>query len=311
MKTLRTLAVMAAAATLLTSCAQNECKFNVKEYAERKTEKLDKIVELDDAQEKAVYAVYLKEGKQIQKHIKESKNAKVEGKCPDHRGPKCDKAPKCEKPCAKKAECDKAKCEKPCAKKAECDKAKCEKPCAKKAECDKAKCEKPCAKKAECDKAKCEKPCTKKAECDKAKCEKPCAKKAECDKAQCDKPCAKKAECDKAKCEKPCAKKAECGKPCPEGYKCGRPHHGPKCGRPHHGPKCGKPHHEGPKCHKPAPRHHHMGGHDVRKATREEVKAILTPEQQEALKEHFKKLREHAHKAPKCCPTPQPTECNK
>ena len=257
MKTLRTLAVMAAAATLLTSCAQNECKFNVKEYAERKTEKLDKIVDLDDAQEKAVYAVYLKEGKQIQKHIKESKNAKVEGKCPDHRGPKCDKAPKCEKPCTKKAECDKAKCEKPCAKKAECDKAKCEKPCAKKAECDKAKCEKPCA---------------------------------------------KKAECDKAKCEKPCAKKAECGKPCPEGH---------KCGRPHHGPKCGKPHHEGPKCHKPAPRHHHMGGHDVRKATREEVKAILTPEQQEALKEHFKKLREHAHKAPKCCPTPQPTECNK
>ena len=212
MKTLRTLAVMAAAATLLCSCEQNECKFNAKEYAERKTEKLDKIVELDDAQEKAVYAIYLKEGKHIQKYIKESKKEKCDAKHPDHRGPKCDK------PCAKKAECDK-----------------------------------PCAK--------------------------PCDKKAECKEApKCDKPCAKKAECDKP-CAKPCDKKAECK--------------------------------EAPKCYKPAPRHGHFANREAHKAFRDEVKAVLTPEQQEALKEHFKTRRERAHKAPKCCPTPQATECNK
>ncbi|MBR3854493.1 MAG: hydrogenase iron-sulfur subunit, partial [Tidjanibacter sp.] len=68
MKTFRILAI-AAAGVMMMSCAQNECKFNAKEYAERKTEKLDEIVSLDDAQEKAVYAVYLKQGKQIQKEI--------------------------------------------------------------------------------------------------------------------------------------------------------------------------------------------------------------------------------------------------
>ena len=198
MKTLKTLAVMAAAATLFCSCEQNECKFNAKEYAERKTEKLDKIVDLDDAQEKAVYAIYLIEGKQIQKHIKEGKKDRPDAKCPDQRGPECNK------PCDKKAECKEG-----------------------------------------------------------------------------------------PKCEKPCAKGPKCHKPCPEA------------------PKCGKPHHEGPKCHKPAPRHGKVANHEARKAVREEVKAVLTQEQQEDLMEYFKARRERAPKAPKCCPTPQSAECNK
>ena len=76
MKTLKTLALVAATVLLAScSCGQKECKFNAKKYAECKTEKLDKIVDLDDAQEKAVYAVYLKEGKAIANKIKECKKA--------------------------------------------------------------------------------------------------------------------------------------------------------------------------------------------------------------------------------------------
>ena len=206
MKTIQKLTIAAVAIVSMNSCcAQNDKpKFDAKEYAKHKTERIDNIVELSDAQEKEVYALYLAQGKEIKKNIKAAKKECGEMKRPD---------------CKKAEGCDKAKCDKPCPKKAECcDKAKCDKPCPKKAECcDKAKCDKPCPKKAECcDKAKCDKPCPKKAEgCDKAKCDQPCPKKAECcDKAKCDKPCPKKAECcDKAKCDKPCPKKAECAKP--------------------------------------------------------------------------------------------------
>ena len=223
MKTFRILAI-AAAGVMMMSCAQNECKFNAKEYAERKTEKLDEIVSLDDAQEKAVYAVYLKQGKQIQKEIKSCKKHEGEVKCPDKQhGPKCDKKAECNKPCDKKAEC---------AKKAECNK-----PCDKKAEC---------AKKAECDK-----PCDKKAECTK--------------KAECNKPCDKKAEC---------AKKAECNKP-----------------------------HRHP--------HLNAASREARKAVRQEINALLTPEQQALLKEHYQQRKSCAPKAPKCCPTPNAECANK
>ena len=131
MKTLKTLALVAATVLLAScSCGQKECKFNAKKYAECKTEKLDEIVNLDDAQEKAVYAVFLKEGKAIENKIKECKKAECNKPCEK---PACDK--KCDKPCEKKAECNK-----PCEKKAECAK-----PCDKPA-CEK-KCEKPCDKK--------------------------------------------------------------------------------------------------------------------------------------------------------------------
>ena len=255
MKTFRILAI-AAAGVMMMSCAQNECKFNAKEYAERKTEKLDEIVSLDDAQEKAVYAVYLKQGKQIQKEIKSCKKHEGEVKCPDKQhGPKCDKKAECNKPCDKKAEC---------AKKAECDK-----PCDKKAECTK--------------KAECNKPCDKKAECaKKAECNKPCDKKAECaKKAECDKPCDKKAECTKkAECNKPCDKKAECAKKA----------------------ECNKPH-----------RHPHLNAasREARKAVRQEINALLTPEQQALLKEHYQQRKSCAPKAPKCCPTPNAECANK
>ena len=174
MKTLKTLAIVAATILLAScSCGQKECKFNAKKYAECKTEKLDKIVDLDDAQEKAVYAVYLKEGKAIASKIKECKKAE------------------CTKPCDKK--CDKPACDKKVGCKKQACKATCEEigailtPAQK--EALKANC-KPCKK------AECEKPCTK-AECNKA-----CDKKAECNK-----PCEKKTECNK-----PCDKKAECNK---------------------------------------------------------------------------------------------------
>ena len=191
MKTFRILAI-AAAGVMMMSCAQNECKFNAKEYAERKTEKLDEIVSLDDAQEKAVYAVYLKQGKQIQKEIKSCKKHEGEVKCPDKQhGPKCDKKAECNKPCDKKAECTK--------------------------------------------------------------------------KAECNKPCDKKAEC---------AKKAECNKP-----------------------------HRHP--------HLNAASREARKAVRQEINALLTPEQQALLKEHYQQRKSCAPKAPKCCPTPNAECANK
>lgn len=146
----RILMFVVAMATLTACCGEcDKPKFNAKEYAERKTERLDKIVDLTDAQEKEVYATYLAQGKEIKKNIKAAKKM-----CGEMKRPDCAPKPECQK-----AECDKAKCDKAECQKAECDKAKCDK----KAECDKAKCDKKaeCCKKAECDKAKCDK----KAEC--------------------------------------------------------------------------------------------------------------------------------------------------
>lgn len=121
MKTIQKLTLAVVAVAAMTACTQNDKpKFDAKEYAERKTERLDKIVELSDAQEKEVYALYLAQGKEIKENIKTLKK-----ECGEMKKPDCKKAEGC-----KKAECDKAKCEKPCAKKAECNK-----PCDKKAEC--------------------------------------------------------------------------------------------------------------------------------------------------------------------------------
>ena len=199
MKAIQKVLIAAAAVLAMTACsAQDKPKFNEKEYAERKTERLDAIVDLTDAQEKEVYAVYLQQGQDIKKHIKAMKKEACDMKRPDGKKADC-----------KKAECDKANC----TKKAECNKADCKKDCAtcdKKAECKKAECDKAkCTKKAECNKADCKKDCAtcdKKAECKKADCKKDCAtcdKKAECKKGECDKAkCDKKAECDKVKCDK-------------------------------------------------------------------------------------------------------------
>lgn len=259
--------VMAVAATgmlALVSCQNNDCKFNAKEYAERKTDKIDQIVELDDAQEKAVYAIYLEEGKQIKENIKAWEKQKGEMKHPDCKGPKAE--------CDKKADCKKAECDKvACDKKADCKKAECDKAAdCKKAECDKVACDKKadCKKKAECDKAT----CNKKAECKKAECDKAtCDKKAECKKAECTKAtCDKKADCKKAECGK-----AECGQPTP-------------------------------------PRHHrHMISPKVRKETFQKIDALLTPEQQAKLKEHFAQRKACAPKAEQCCPTQTKCEQNK
>ena len=93
------LGLMAAFAMVACS-AQNDCKFNVKEYAEGKTERLDEIVDLTDAQEKEVYALYLEQGKQIQKAIKQMKKEGF-----DHKRPEAAKKADCPKG---KPECDSA-----------------------------------------------------------------------------------------------------------------------------------------------------------------------------------------------------------
>ncbi len=252
-----------AVATLSACCENDKPKFDAKEYAERKTERLDKIVDLTDAQEKEVYSLYLAQGKEIKKNIKAAKN-----ECGDVKHPDC-----------KKAECDKAKCDKKAeCKKAECDKAKCNKVECKKAECDKAKCDKKAeCKKAECNKAKCDKKAEcNKPECDKAKCNKVECKKAECDKAKCDKKAeCKKAECDKAKCNKAECKKAEC-----------KPQH---------------KHHRRP----------HFVTPEMRKATLEQIKALLTPEQCDKLKEHRAKRHNCCPDGKQCMPTPACTPAAK
>lgn len=273
---------LVAAFAMVACSAQNDCKFNVKEYAEGKTERLDEVVDLTDAQEKEVYALYLEQGKQIQKAIKQMKKEGFDHKrpeaakkadCPKGK-PECDKKADCPKG---KPECDKANCDKKadCPKGA-CDKANCEKKaaCDKKVDCKKAACEK----KADCKKAEC-----KKAECGKANCEKKancanCDKKAECKKAACDKAnCEKKSDCKKAACDK----KAECDK-CPKGHK----------------PQVEKPAH---------PRHpRHMVNPAERKAFFEKLSAILTPEQQQILKTKMMERKERRgvpQQAPQCCPT--------
>ena len=266
-----------AVATLSACCENDKPKFDAKEYAERKTERLDKIVDLTDAQEKEVYSLYLAQGKEIKKNIKAAKNECGDVKHPDCKKVECKKA-ECDKAkCDKKAECKKAEC-----KKAECDKAKCNKTECKKAECDKAKCDKAeCkkaeCKKAECNKAKCNKAECKKAECDKAKCDKKAeCKKAECDKAKCNKAECKKAECDKAKCDK----KAECNKA--------------EC-KPQH------KHHRRP----------HFVTPEMRKATLEQIKALLTPEQCDKLKEHRAKRHNCCPDGKQCMPTPACTPAAK
>lgn len=187
MKTILKLTLTALAVMSFSACGKcDKPKFNAKEYAERKVERLDNIVELTDAQEKEIYNIYLAQGKEIKKNLKNAKKECCDVKCPDS------KQAECKKECAKP--CDKPVCEK------KCDKA-CEKPCEKKAECKK-ECAKPCDKPA-CDK-----------KCDKA-CDKPCEKKVEC-KKECAKPC------DKPACEKKCDKKAACDK---KEFKGKRPHH--------------------------------------------------------------------------------------
>ena len=271
MKTIVRLALVAAAAVAITSCNAKCDKFNAKEYAQHKTERLDQVVDLTDAQEKEVYALYLEQGKTISKRIKNMDKA-------DCTKPACDKKAEC-----KKAECDKkADCKKDeCTKKAECKKVDCKKDCAtcdKKAECKKADCKKDCA---TCDK-KAE--CTKKADCNKVDCKKDCAtcdKKAECKKGECKKAeCTKKAECKKVDCKKDCAtcdkkaecKKADCKKVCDKNR---RPHHRP------------------------------MVNPEAFKAHIEKLAAILTPEQMELLKAEKAKRFECAPKAGECCPTAQ------
>lgn len=288
------LGLMAAFAMVACS-AQNDCKFNVKEYAEGKTERLDEVVDLTDAQEKEVYALYLEQGKQIQKAIKQMKKEGFDHKrpeaakkadCPKGK-PECDKAA-----CDKKADCPKGACDKKAeCKKAECPKAECKKAECTKAECGKAACDKKVdCKKAECPKAECKKAaCEKKAECKKGECPKADCKKAECGKANCDKKAeCKKAACDKANCEKKsdckkaaCDKKVECDK-CPKGHK----------------PQVEKPAH---------PRHpRHMVNPAERKAFFEKLSAILTPEQQQILKTKMMERKERRgvpQQAPQCCPT--------
>lgn len=293
---------LVAAFAMVACSAQNDCKFNVKEYAEGKTERLDEVVDLTDAQEKEVYALYLEQGKQIQKSIKQMKKEGFDHKrpegakkadCPKGK-PECDKANCDKKADCPKGACDKANCEKKaaCDKKAECtkcDKAACDKKSeCKKAECPKAECKKAaCEKKADCKKAECGKAnCEKKAACDKANCDKKaackkanCDKKAACDKVNCDKKanCEKKSDCKKAACDK----KAECDK-CPKGHK----------------PQVEKPAH---------PRHpRHMVNPAERKAFFEKLSAILTPEQQQILKTKMMERKERRgvpQQAPQCCPT--------
>ena len=193
MKLFKNIVLAALAIVALTSCnAQKAPKFDAKEYAERKTDRIDQVVDLTDAQQKEIYNLFLEHGKQIKKNIKEFKKECGEVKCPDGKRAKCDKPAECSE-C--KAECKKADC-----KKADCDKKDCKKAECKKAECDKA---------GKCDKVKCEQ----KAECQGEATA--CQAKAECKKAECDKKECKKAECDKAaKCDKKECKKAECTKEC-------------------------------------------------------------------------------------------------
>ena len=285
MKNIFRLAAVAVVALSLNSCCGgcDAPKFNAKEYAKNKTERLDKLVELTDAQEKEIYNIYLAQGKEMKKNMAAAKKACGDMKCPDGKKAECAKPCPPKPECGKKADCPKkAECTKPCEKKAECAK-----PCAKKANC-----EKPCAKKAECGKkadcpkkAECNKPCEKKANC-----EKPCAKKAECNKpcdkkANCEKPCAKKAECAKP-CAKPeGCKKAEGCKPCPKGVKT----------------ECGKPQ-------KPNFHRHEFVSPEAKKATFEQIRSVLTEEQNNKIHEHFAKRKQFAPKVKACAPTAAPSE---
>ena len=126
MKAIKKLLVVAVAGATLTACC-GQCdkpKFDAKEYAKHKTERIDKIVELTDAQQSEVYALYLEQGKEMKKNIKAFTK-----ECANMKQPDCKKA-ECGKPCPPKPECKKAECNKPCA-------PKCDKPCPPKPECGK------------------------------------------------------------------------------------------------------------------------------------------------------------------------------
>lgn len=139
MKAIMKLALAAVAVLAMSSCGNDKTnKFDVKEFAERRTERIDQIVDLTDAQEKEIKAIFLEEGKVIKKQIKEMKKQGCDMKRPDGKKADC-----------KKAECDKANCTKGECKDGKCDKAECKKADCKKAECDKANCTK-----AECKDAK-------------------------------------------------------------------------------------------------------------------------------------------------------------
>ena len=295
MKTIVSPALVAAATVAITSRNAKCDNFNPKEYAQHKTERLDQVVDLTDAQEKEVYALYLEQGKTISKRIKNMDKA-------DCTKPACDKKAECKKAeCDKKADCKKGDCKKAeCTKKAECKKVDCKKDCAtcdKKAECKKADCTKGECKKAECTKkAECKKAdCTKKADCKKVDCKKDCAtcdRKADCKKVDCKKDCAtcdKKADCKKGECKKAeCTKKADCKKTdCTKKADCKKVCD--KNRRPHHRP---------------------MVNPEAFKAHIEKLAAILTPEQMELLKAEKAKRFECAPKTGECCPTAQ-TGANK
>lgn len=263
MRTLNLLTI-AAALVLMSSCDANDtCKFNAKEYAERKTERLDKLVELTDAQEKEVYSLYIEQGKQIKKDIKNMKKEGFEGKRPDKCEPKAN--------CTKRAECPKAaECEKRA--NGECPKVKGD--CTKKAECPKAA---ECEKRAngECPKVKGE--CTKKAECPKAA---ECTKKAECPKV--------KGECPKGKGEfrrvEKCAKAPNCNQPKAD------------CPKVKEG-ECGKPNREVRR-----PRHpRNMVTPEAHKQFAEKLNAILTPEQQQILQQKRAERKQQCTPQPECC----------
>ena len=127
MKAIIKLALAAVAVLAMSSCSNDKTnKFDVKEFAERRTERIDQIVDLTDAQEKEIKAIFLEEGKVIKKQIKEMKKQGCDMKRPDGKKADC-----------KKAECDKANCTKAECKDGKCDKANCTK-----AECKDAKCNK-------------------------------------------------------------------------------------------------------------------------------------------------------------------------
>ncbi len=283
----RILMFVVAVATLTACCGENDkTKFNAKEYAERKTERLDKIVDLTDAQEKEVYSTYLAQGKEIKKNIKAAKKM-----CGEMKHPDCTPKAECKKAECNKAECDKANCNKAECNKAECDKANCNKAECKKAECKKAECDKAKCNKAECKKAECKKAECKKAECDKAKCNKAECKKAECDKTKCDKAECKKAECNKAKCDKAECNKAKCDKAECNKAECKKA----ECKK----AEC-KPQHKGRKPHP------NFVTPQMRKATGESLSKILTPEQNAKLKEHRAKRHNCCPDGKQCMPTPDP-----
>ncbi|MDY3978859.1 MAG: hypothetical protein SOZ00_02435 [Tidjanibacter sp.] len=124
MRTILKLSLAACAALTMVSCCGNgqpECKFSAKDYAEKKTSRLNDIVSLDSKQEKEVYNLYLAQAKTIGKIIKEATAEAPKGDRPRRGKGECPKGQKaeCGKPCGQKAECGRGECpkgDKPCCK---------------------------------------------------------------------------------------------------------------------------------------------------------------------------------------------------